>query len=90
MVSNSSIFTYTLILLYRNPFSFWFWVLVLSWILWYYIRFTIIPILRPNDPKELPYLVPSQYLLITMDPLLKILTKAILAVLGKFETQLIA
>jgi hypothetical protein len=59
MDSHSSVFTYILILLYRNPFSFWFLLLGLSWLVWYYVRFTITPILRPNDPKELPYLVPS-------------------------------
>lgn len=59
MGSNSSVLTNILILLYRNPFSFWFLALGLAWLAWYYIRFTIIPILRPNDPKELPYFVPS-------------------------------
>ncbi len=33
-------------------------VLLLSWRIW---RFTILPILRPDDPKELPYWVPCKY-----------------------------
>ena len=34
-----------------------FLVLYLSWRLW---RFTIIPMIRPHDPKEVPYLIPCR------------------------------
>ena len=37
-----------------------FFSLCLSWLLWRFWRFVILPAFRPNDPKELPFLVPSK------------------------------
>lgn len=32
-----------------------------AWLLWRLWRFTILPMLYPDDPKELPYWIPSEY-----------------------------
>lgn len=34
-------------------------LVLLSWRLW---RFTILPLLRPNEPRELPYWIPCKLL----------------------------
>lgn len=36
-------------------------VLAAAWLCWRIWKFTIIPALRPDEPKELPYLIPCQY-----------------------------
>jgi hypothetical protein len=33
-------------------------ILLLSWRIW---RFTMLPVLRPDDPKEVPYWIPCGY-----------------------------
>jgi hypothetical protein len=37
--------------------------IVLVWAVWRSWRFTIYPKLHPGEPKELPYLIPSRFLL---------------------------
>jgi hypothetical protein len=34
---------------------------IVSLLLWRFIRFTVLPVLRPNAPKELPHWFPSQF-----------------------------
>lgn len=34
----------------------------LWWAVWRFWRFTLYPMLHPDEPKELPYLIPSKYL----------------------------
>jgi hypothetical protein len=36
-------------------------IIVLVWAVWRSWRFTIYPKLHPDEPKELPYLIPSRY-----------------------------
>lgn len=60
MNSNDSSLRYAVTLLNQNAFTFWSFLLGLSWLSWYFIKFTVIPLLRPNEPKELPYFVPCK------------------------------
>lgn len=33
----------------------------LVWLLWYVWKFTVFPLLRPNEPRYLPYLTPCEF-----------------------------
>lgn len=62
-----------------------FALLAVSWLLWRIWTFTILPALRPHEPKEVPYLMPCESTSIIFT--LRVLKKSSSTVIGDYGPQ---